>query len=183
MFNSNIKIDKNIIIIISLILFAIALRLLPHPPNFSPIGAIDLFAGCYLGLKRFWLIPVAALFISDFVLGFYNPISMLSVYFSFGISALLGSFLLKDKITPFRITGTAVFSATQFFILSNLGVWISGLIYPINITGLINCYVMAIPFYGNTLLSELFYSFILFGAYYFLTNFIKKGSTDNAKSI
>ena len=183
MFNSDIKIDKNIIIIISLILFAIALRLLPHPPNFSPIGAIGLFAGCYLSLKRFWIIPIVALFVSDFVLGFYHPISMLSVYLSFGISALLGSFFLKDKITPFRITGTAIFSATQFFILSNLGVWISGLIYPMNITGLISCYVMAIPFYGNTLLSELFYAFILFGTYYFLTNFVKKGNTHNTKSI
>ena len=67
MFNSSIKVDKNITIILSLILFAIALRLLPHPPNFSPIGAIGLFAGCYLSLKRFWIIPIVALFVSDFV--------------------------------------------------------------------------------------------------------------------
>ena len=67
------KIDKNIIIL-GLIVFAVALRLVPHPPNFSPIGAIGLFSGCYFCLKRSWLIPIIALLISDFILGFYNPI-------------------------------------------------------------------------------------------------------------
>ena len=67
MFNQRVKIDKNAMIIMGLVLFAVALRLVPHPPNFSPIGAIGLFVGCYLSLKRFWLIPIVALFISDYL--------------------------------------------------------------------------------------------------------------------
>ena len=99
MFNSNIKIDKNIIIIISLILFAIALRLVPHPPNFSPVGAVGLFAGCFLSHKRFWLIPLVALFISDYFLGFYNVVLMLTVYTSFFISAIIGQYFLRVRRT------------------------------------------------------------------------------------
>ena len=166
MFNSSIKIDKKIIIIICLILFGITLRLIPHPPNFSPIGAIALFAGCHLSLKRFWLLPIFALFISDFFLGFYNLISMISVYVSFVISVIIGYCFLRIKRTSFRICGVAILSTTQFFIFTNLGVWFSGLIYQLNLTGLAECYLMAIPFYGNSLISELFYCFVLFGAYH-----------------
>ena len=93
------KIDKNIIIL-GLIIFAVALRLVPHPPNFSPIGAIGLFSGCYFCLKRSWLIPIFALLISDFILGFYNPISMMTVYLSFAVSVMIGKTFLKNKQKP-----------------------------------------------------------------------------------
>ena len=182
MFNSSIKIDKNIIIIISLILFAIALRLVPHPPNFSPIGAVGLFAGCYLSNKRFWLIPVFALLTSDFFLGFYNPISMLSVYVSLSISAIIGRYCLKEKRTFFRLGGAALLSATQFFVLTNFAVWLSGTIYQFNFAGLIECYVMAVPFYGNSLVSELFYTFILFGTYYFFNSTLNQNTSSCIKN-
>ena len=110
MFNSRIKIDKNTIIIISLVLFAVALRLVPHPPNFSPIGAIGLFAGCYLSLKRFWLIPIVALFISDYFLGFYNVVLMTTVYISFLISAIIGKYFLRVKRTNLKIWLLMIFS-------------------------------------------------------------------------
>ena len=170
------KIDKNIIIL-GLIIFAVALRLLPHPPNFSPIGAIGLFAGCFLSLKRFWLIPLVALFISDFFLGFYNAISMLTVYVSFFISAIIGQYYLRVNRTGLKIAGASIVSATQFFIFSNFGVWLSGTLYPLNLTGLIECYVMGIPFYGNTLISELFYVAILFSSYYFFNSIISRNTS------
>jgi|TARA_B100000929_G_scaffold285064_1_gene268179 hypothetical protein len=165
MLNEIMKIDKNIIVL-GLIIFAVALRLVPHPPNFSPIGAIGLFSGCYFCLKKSWLIPIFALLISDFVLGFYNPISMMTVYMSFVISVIIGRTFLKNKQTPYRLGGAALVSATQFFILTNIGVWLSSILYQVNLTGLIECFVMAIPFYGNSLISELFYTFVLFGGYY-----------------
>ena len=174
MFNLNIKLNKNMIVIISLILFGVALRLIPHPANFSPIGAIGLFAGCYLSLRRFWLLPIFALFISDFFLGFYNPVSMFTVYLSFVISAFIGRYFLNNKKTIFRIGGVAFLSSIQFFIFTNLGVWLSASIYQFNITGLIECYIMAIPFYGNTLIGELFYTFVLFGAYYFFNSILRQ---------
>ena len=99
---------------------------------------------------------------------------MLCVYFSFIISAFIGKILLSHKNTPNRVGLAAVVSAIQFFIISNFGVWLSGTIYSFDIEGLIQCYVMAIPFFGNTLVSELFYSFVLFGSYYVLTVLMKR---------
>ena len=162
------KIDKNIIIL-GLIIFAVALRLVPHPPNFSPIGAIGLFSGCYFCLKRSWLIPIFALLISDFILGFYNPISMMTVYLSFAVSVIIGKIFLKNKQTPYRLGGAALVSASQFFVFTNIGVWLSGTLYQVNLAGLTECFVMAIPFYGNSLISEFFYASVLFGGYYILS--------------
>jgi len=181
MFNSTIKIDKNIIII-SLVLFAIALRLVPHPPNFSPVGAVGLFAGCYLSHKRFWLIPLAALFVSDFFLGFYNVVSMTIVYISFFISAIIGKYFLSVKRTNLKITCAALLSATQFFVFTNFGVWLSGTIYQFNLAGLIECYVMAIPFYGNTLIGELFYVAVLFSSYYLFNSIEGRNTSENLKN-
>ena len=152
-------------IIIGLIFFAIASRLVPHPPNFTPIGAIGLFAGAYLTIKRFWLAPIVALLISDYLIGIYHPLSMLTVYLSFVISALIGRQFLLNKVSSLRVGGFAFISAVQFFLITNLGVWLTGMMYPMNLTGLIECYLMAIPFFGNTLAGDLFYSLMLFGCY------------------
>jgi len=161
-------------IIVALILFAIATRLVPHPPNFTPIGAIGLFAGCYLTMKRFWIVPLVALLFSDYLIGFYHPISMFSVYISFAISAFIGRLFLHNKLTTLRVGGFAFVSATQFFVITNLGVWFTGMMYPMSLSGLIDCYVMAIPFYGNTLLGDLFYVVTLFGIYEGMQVWIQK---------
>lgn len=148
-----------------LVIFVVASRLLPHPMNFAPIGALGLFSGAYVANKRAWLIPLAALFISDLFIGFYTSIVMLSVYVSFAISAVLGRYALSKKRTVMRIGGSAVASATILFVLSNFTLWTTGLYYPVTIEGLTLCFVNAIPFYGNTLAGDLFYSVVLFGTY------------------
>ena len=148
-----------------LVVLVILTRLLPHPMNFAPIGALGLFAGAYVQQQRAWLIPLAALFISDIFIGFYTPIVMLSVYVSFALSAVVGRYVLFNKRSVLRIGGSAVASATILFVLSNLAFWTTGLFYPLTLDGLIACYINAIPFYGNTLAGDLFYSAILFGTY------------------
>ena len=148
-----------------LVILAVLSRLLPHPMNFAPIGALGLFSGAYVMDKRAWLIPVIALLISDFFMGFYNPVIMLSVYVSFAISAVLGRYALSQKRTALRIGGSAVASATILFVLSNFTLWTTGLYYPLTLEGLTMCFVRAIPFYGNTLAGDLFYSAVLFGTY------------------
>lgn len=155
---------KNIFILI-LIIAAVFSRLIPHPLNFTPIGALGLFAGAYIVDKRVWLLPIAALLISDFFIGFYEPVAMLFVYIGFASSAFIGRLLLSEKRTSVRLGGAALSSATIFFILSNFGTWLAGSLYPMSIAGLIECYVMAIPFYGNTLLGDLFYVVVLFGIF------------------
>ena len=164
-------------IMMVLIIFAIATRLVPHPPNFTPIGAIGLFAGAYLTDKRFWLAPIIALLISDYLIGGYHPVAMLSVYLAFVISAMIGRLFLHNKLSSLRIGGAVLTSATQFFVITNLGVWLTGLMYPMNLSGLVECYVMAVPYFGNTLIGDMFYSLLLFGCFSLLISFINEKRT------
>ena len=155
----------------ALLLIATASRLLPHPPNLVCIGALGLFAGCYLQGRTAWIVPVVAMLISDVVghvfglpgMGFYNPVTMAMVYAGFAITALIGR-RLKDHRCVTRIGSAAVASSVVFFLLSNLGVWMAGR-YDISVAGLIQCYTMAVPFYANTLAGDLFYSGLLFGTF------------------
>jgi len=90
---------------------------------------------------------------------------MLFVYIGFALSVFIGRLVLSEKRTAFRFGGAAITSATLFFIVSNFGTWLTGTLYPMSLAGLTECYVMAIPFYGNTLLGDLFYVIVLFGIY------------------
>jgi uncharacterized protein DUF6580 len=148
-----------------LVILVVATRLLPHPMNFAPIGALGLFSGAYVMNRRAWLIPLAALFISDIFIGFYTPLVMLSVYVSFAISAVLGRYALSQKRNVIRVGAAAVASATILFVLSNFTLWLSGLYYPMTFEGLTLCFVKAIPFYGYTLAGDFFYATVLFGTY------------------
>ncbi len=157
--------NKNNVILFLLILIVAFSRLVPHPLNFTPIGALGLFAGAYLLDRRSWMLPLCALLLSDFFIGFYEPVAMIFVYLGFALSAFLGRFLLSEKRVATRLGGAALCSAIMFFILSNFGTWLSGTLYPMSLAGLIQCYVMAIPFFGNTLLGDLFYTAMLFGIF------------------
>jgi hypothetical protein len=148
-----------------LILLAVASRLVPHPPNFTPLAAIGLFAGACLTARKLWLVPCAALLISDLVIGFYPPVVMAFVYVAFVLNAYLGRAFLHQQRTIARLGWVTVSGSMLFFILSNLGDWLSGMNYPLTAEGLMQCYIMAIPFFGNTLSGDLFYSACLFGAY------------------
>ena len=166
--------SKNNIFLSILILMVVLSRLIPHPLNFTPIGALCLFAGAYIVDRRIWMLPLVALLLSDFFIGFYEPIAMLFVYLGFALSAFLGRFMLSEKRTSYRLGGAAIASATLFFIVSNFGTWLTGMLYPVSIAGLIECYVMAIPFYGNTLMGDLFYVVVLFGAFECMQTWLQK---------
>jgi len=163
--NTNSLFKSGLWVCFLLILLAAASRLVPHPTNFSPIAALGLFAGAYIGLRRYWLVPLAALLLSDLVIGFYHPVEMSFVYIGFATSAIIGRFLLLQKRNVIRIGATTLVSATVFFLLSNFGVWLTGLHYPLTSEGLLQCYAMAIPFFDNTVLGDLLYVAVLFGVY------------------
>ena len=169
------KINLSFIGIILLILFASFTRIIPHMPNFTPIGAIALFGGAYLSNKyHAFIIPILSLWLSDliinnFILNYYDQFTwfypgFIWQYATFGIIILIGYFLLK-KITLKKVLISSVGSSLIFFIITNFGVWASGSMYPLNINGLISCFVLAIPFYKGTLLGFLFYSSFLFGVF------------------
>ena len=107
---------------------------------------------------------------------------MLTVYVYFFISAIIGQNYLRVNRTGLKIAGASIVSATQFFIFSNFGVWLSGTMYPLNFAGLIECYVMGIPFYGNTLISELFYVAILFSSYYLFDSIVSRNTSASLKN-
>jgi len=154
----------NIILTIILIVFGVGMRLLPHPPNFAPILAIGLFAGAYLDRKyAFWL-PIAIMLISDLFLGFYNPIVMFSVYGSFILAVGLGFWIKKHKNFSNIFAGTLA-GSLAFFFSTNFAVWAATPLYTKTWTGLLNCYIMAIPFFRNSLAGDLVYVAILFGVY------------------
>ena len=149
------------IFLAGMILAAAASRLLPHPPNFTPIAALSLFGGASFGDKRAaFLVPLAGLFLGDLVLGFYSITPV--VYGSFALIVCLG-FWLRRRQTVWRTAGAAVVGAVLFFVATNFGWWALETAYPKTLTGLIECYVAGIPYFRNTLLGDLLYSGLLFG--------------------
>jgi hypothetical protein len=150
--------------ILSAILVAAILRLVPHPPNFTPIGAMALFSGAYLGRRGAiaFLAPLGALFLSDLVLGFYH--GMATVYFSVALIVVLG-WLTLQRVSPLRVGGAALLSSVLFFVITNFGMWLSSGFYPHTLAGLETCFVAAIPFFQNTVAGDLFYATLLFGGF------------------
>jgi hypothetical protein len=161
--------NKRFYILSLLIVIAALSRLLPHPPNFAPIGALALFGGAYF-TKKYWafLVPMGAMLLADLFIGFHG--TMIYVYGAFALIIGLGM-LLKNKISAGRVAAAAVGSSMTFFLITNFGVWLGSAYYAQNLTGLINCYVAAIPFYHYTLASDLLFSGILFGLFEWIKNY------------
>ena len=152
------------IIITILISLGIMTRLLPHPPNFSPIAAIAIFGALYLPKRLCLIIPITAMLVSDIFIGFYNPFIMLAVYSGFILSAIIGLLIRKNKKFHTVLGGT-ILGSFIFFLLTNAAVWIFGTLYPHNLAGLIESYELAILFFRNSLLGDLFYVGILIGGF------------------
>ena len=156
--------NARIFTLLTAILAAAALRLVPHPPNFTPIGAMALFSGAYLGRRGAvaLVVPLGALFLSDLVLGFYR--GMPTVYFSVALIVIIGWVALR-RVSPIRVGGAAIASSVLFFVLTNFGMWLSSGFYPHTLAGLEACYIAAIPFFQNTVAGDLFYAAVLFGGF------------------
>ena len=151
------------VLLLAIVFGAAALRLLPHPYNFTPIGALALFGGAHLSEKRWaFLIPLAALFLSDAVIGFHAQMPL--VYGVFALMVCMG-FALRERRTPLPVAGMAAAASILFFVVTNLGVWTFDGLYPMTFQGLVGCYVAAIPFFQNSLLGNLFYAAVLFGGF------------------
>jgi hypothetical protein len=151
------------IIILSTIALAAALRIAPHPWNFTPVGAMALFSGALIKDRRLaFFFPLLALFAGDLVVGFHKLLPI--VYASFLINVLIGRFL-ADNRTVARIGGATFLAALQFFIVTNFSVWAFLGSYPRTGAGLFACYVNGLPFFWNTLAGDLVYATLLFGGF------------------
>src|SRR6266446_5741815 len=148
---------------LALIVLAAALRIAPHPWNFTPVGAMALFSGAVLRDRRLaFSFPLLALFLGDIFIGFHKLIPI--VYASFLVNVAIGLWL-RDHRTIARITLATLLGAVQFFIVTNFAVWqfLSG--FPHTASGLLACYLAGIPFFWNTLAGDAVYAALLFGGY------------------
>ena len=156
----------NKILIAVLILLGIATRLIPHPPNFTPILSIALLSGLYFKNRFSILIPILIMLVSDIIIGGHS--TTVWVYSSILAVYLIGQFLIKNQSFK-NVMASSVLSSFVFFIITNLGVWVVG--YPNNFAGLTACFIAALPFYKNTLLSAMMYTALIHGGYVYLAKY------------
>ena len=162
-----------------IILVAAFSRLIPHMPNFSPLGGIALFGAAHFSKKWLaFLIPLIAVWLSDLILNnviyaqFYSEFTWFYPgfywqYASYLLIALTGTFLFR-KINTKRVIGGIAASSALFFLISNFGVWAGGTMYPPTFSGLLACYAAGIPFLQGTVTGDMVYTASLFGGYYLL---------------
>lgn len=150
-------------LVTAMVLAAAFTRLIPHPPNFTAVGAIALFGGAYFSEKKFaFIVPMLAMLLTDLIIGFHD--GMLSVYLSFVLIVGIGIYLARN-IKFKNVVAASLLSSILFFVITNFQMWIQSSLYAKNISGLIACYVAAIPFFHHTVLGDLFYAGILFGTF------------------
>jgi Family of unknown function (DUF6580) len=152
-----------VLTLLGIVLAAAALRLLPHWPNFTPIAALALFGGAHFADRRAaFAVPLAAMVLSDLVLGLHATLPF--VYGAFLAVVGLG-LLLRTGRTVLRVGGAALAASLGFFVVTNLGAWAVGGLYPLSAAGLAAAFTAALPFYAPTLAGDLFYTAVLFGGF------------------
>jgi hypothetical protein len=168
--------NKRLMTLSTIIGFAALSRLLPHPPNVTPIAAMALFAGAYFRGRRIaFLLPLAAMLSSDLVLGLtvygsamlkFQPV----VYFCTLIAVAIGRLIRNHKSV--LAIGSATFgNAVIFYLVTNFAVWAMDALYPRTWNGLVTCYTLAIPFFRNSLLGDLGFAAVFFGGFAVLERF------------
>ena len=151
------------IISLTMIALAAALRVMPHPWNFTLIGAMALFAGALVRDKRIALaFPLLMLVVSDIFIGFNVLEPLVSV--SFLANVFIGFWLRRGR-TPVRIGGATLLGAIQFFLVTNFGVWMFLNTYPKTAVGLLTCYAVGVPLFWSTLAGDALFATLLFGGY------------------
>ena len=156
---------------IALVLVGAILRLLPHPENFTPVTAIALFSGVVLSPSIALTVPLLVMIATDMIIG-PHPLFLLT-WGSFFAVSLIGV-AIKKNIRVGRIFLGTLSGSLLFFIVTNLGVFLSQNMYPKNFLGFFQCYWMALPFFRNSLAGDLFFSAVLFGVFIAVKNYSVK---------
>ncbi len=155
---------SSLLIASALVVIGVACRLLPHLWNMTPMLAIALFSTTYLGFYYSFAISILIMGVSDFFIGFYDWRVMLAVYGSFILGALIGLFIQKNKTVATIFLSTCGASLI-FFLVTNFAVWEFGTMYVHSFVGLTQSYVMGIPFFKDSLVGDLMYTGVFFGAF------------------
>lgn len=180
------KINYEILLGVALVLCASFSRLIPHPWNFTALGAVALFSGAVF--RKTWLgliVMLASMLISDLIIGFHGLVAW--VYIPCLITLILGHLIGKENGSRFiaksvilRNLVLVLSSSFLFFAISNFGVWFQGTSYTKDSAGFIECYVMALPFLKNQMAGDFFFSFVLFGSYQWALNYLQIRNAETA---
>ena len=153
---------------VAILFLGVFSRLMFHTPNFTPVVALALFGGFYLKKKYAVFLPILFMIITDAFLGWHQTIPF--TWGSVALIACLGLWVKNYKSIPVTF-GSSLLSAIIFFVVTNFGAWI--FMYPHTAEGFVSCYIAAIPFFRNTLISTLLYSVVLFGLYEVMAHRVK----------
>jgi hypothetical protein len=163
--------NRRIALLAGTVLVAAIARLLPHPPNVTPIAAMALFAGAYLPNRRFaFAFPLAAMLLSDLALGYfvYGGKSLLHsqpVVYACMLCTVATGMLISNRRSAVQVGLAALASSIFFYVVTNFAVWVGGHLYPHTGAGLTACYVAAIPFFHNSVIGDLAFAALLFGGF------------------
>lgn len=167
---------KRFLVLSGFIIIAALSRIIPHPYNFAPIGAMSIFGAAYFSDKKFsFLVPLFAMFVSDLFVNnliygsFYGGFMLFTpgfywMYGSIALIVLAGIFILK-KVNTKNVIAGSLSASVIFFLVTNFGAWLGNPVYPQGIEGLFMSYAAGIPFFHYTVLGDLFYSGVMFGAF------------------
>ena len=154
--------DRKKILAVLVILILVFFRLIPHPPNFTPILAISVFSGIKFKSNLFsYFVPILAMFLSDAIIGFHSGIYL--IYATLIIAAAVSKRFNN-------INSAALSSSFLFFLITNFHVWVISSTYPKTLLGIIECYTLALPFFAMTLLSTFFFTYSLFYGFSYLSS-------------
>jgi hypothetical protein len=168
--------NKRVMTLSAIVVLAALTRLMPHPPNVTPIAAMALFGGVYFRNRKIaFLLPMAAMLLSDLVLGLlvYGMASMKSqpvVYGCMLLTVAIGRLIQSRRSVP-TIASATLASSLMFYFVTNFAVWAFDSLYPKTWSGLVACYTAAIPFFRNSLIGDVFFAAVLFGGFAVLERF------------
>ena len=157
--------NRRFLLAVFLVALSVSMRLIPHPLNLTPAGAVALFSGACFDRKRWsFIVPFAALLASDLLGHTFHQLTFV-VYAAFALNIVIGMLIRDRRQSPAAVAAGATASATIFYAVTNFAMWTISTIYPKTFAGLVTCYVAAIPFYGTMLAGDLIYSALLFGTF------------------
>lgn len=162
--------SNRLMVLTGIIVLAALARLVPHPPNVTPIAAMALFGGAYSANRRVaFVLPIAAMLLSDLVLGYflYGRTLLFSqpvVYACILATVTIGT-LVKDRRSPLQVGSATLVSTILFYVVTNFAVWAGSHLYPHTGAGLAYCYLAALPFFRNSLIGDTAFTALLFGGF------------------
>lgn len=148
-------------------------------PNFTAVAAIAILGASHLRGAKKWFIPLAILWASDLILNnvvyaqYYDSFQVMGSMWVYGSILCIGvmAYFLLRKASWGKLLLTTTLGAVLFFLITNFGVWIGPTSpYAKDISGLMASYTAGIPFFRNAILGDVFFSFVLFGAYEYLAS-------------